>query len=114
VPGIVVVKSKPKKAEMSAPAEQAPPADAGPISKITLDDGGVLSSADCEKPEIKDNQLEYLECTGKFKLYAGCANVKEELDKLDCQAAALEGNDWLVDSDAGTAGGGEALDAGTP
>ncbi len=110
VPGIVVVRAQPKKADVTQTAETVPRIDAGPVTSITLDDGGVLSSAECEKPDIKDNALDYVECTNKFKLYSACGNLKEELDKLDCQSAALEGNDWFADQDAGSTG--DAFDAG--
>jgi hypothetical protein len=101
VPGIVVVHSSPKKMDTSGQVENTVKVDAGPVTSIALDDGGVLSSADCEK--LKDSELDYVECTSKFTLYAKCNSLTEELDKLDCQTAALEGNDWFADQDAGAA-----------
>jgi tripartite ATP-independent transporter DctM subunit len=111
VPGVVVVHADNKKTDTAGQVENAAKAvDAGPVTSIKLDDGGVLSSADCEK--LKDSELDYVECKNKFTLYAKCNSLTEELDKLDCQSAALEGNDWFADQDGGS-GGGES-DAGPP
>ncbi len=114
IPALTVVPKGDKKAAdlgeggSGASANAPPPVDAGPVTQITLDDGGVLSSADCEKPEIKDSELDYLECTGKFTMYTKCATLTEALDKMECEQSALDGEDWFA-----AQGGGDALDAGT-
>ena len=95
VPALVVVKSK----GMKAPIKEAPTkpvagagaSDAGPPVQITFPDGGVWTIAHCEKPEIKDDPLGYEDCKLKFKLYARCDTLGDELDKLDCRQAVVDG-----------------------
>jgi C4-dicarboxylate transporter DctM subunit len=109
IPALVPVRDDAQTGEAAAVT-----ADAGPVSEIKLDDGGILSSADCEKPEIKENELDYLDCKNKFTLYQKCASLTEALDKLECEQKAIEGEEYgedAEDEDGEDAGPAE-LDAG--
>jgi C4-dicarboxylate transporter DctM subunit len=102
VPGIMTVKASAKKVDTAAAVVVV---DAGPVTQITLEDGGILKSSDCEAEDVKSDPITYLECQSKFKFYEACNKIEDNLDKLDCQSAALEGNNWLSDSDGGAGAG---------
>ncbi len=91
------IKSKgmkgPARETPTQPVAGAGASDAGPSVQITFPDGGVWTIATCERPEIKDDPLGYEECKLKFKLYPKCDTLDNELDKLDCRQAVIEGKD---------------------
>jgi C4-dicarboxylate transporter, DctM subunit len=103
VPALIPIKSKTIRAQGETPTQPvaaAAPSDAGPVVRITFPDGGVWTRERCEKPEIKDEPLEYENCKLLFATYARCEKVEDELEKLDCRQAVLEGKDPFA-ADAG-------------
>jgi hypothetical protein len=98
VPALTPVKSKTfaekseKVAAAPEPAGAKGAADAGVVS-ITFPDGGVWTTARCDKPEIKGDTLEYADCQTLFKNYGRCAALAEELDRLECRDKVLAGED---------------------
>jgi hypothetical protein len=69
-------------------------AGVGDEVKIPLGDGTFFTMADCEKPEVKDDPMAYLECQNKFKLWPRCdKEFTEELDRLECRQKVIEGKD---------------------
>jgi C4-dicarboxylate transporter DctM subunit len=87
MPSLTVVKTQATTPQQAAPVD----AGVGAVVQITLSDGGVITEAHCEKPEIKDDALAYAECQNMFKLYPKCADLPEALDRLECQQAVIEG-----------------------
>ena len=103
VPALIPIKSKGMKTTAETPTQPAPAvgaADGGPPITITFPDGGVWTRARCEKPEIKDEPLEYENCKLLFATYARCDKIEDELEKLDCRQTVLDGKDPFA-ADAG-------------
>jgi tripartite ATP-independent transporter DctM subunit len=114
VPALTPIKSKSAHAGKAdeKPEEQARvTSDGGLVVTIPFADGGVWTPDRCEKPEIKEDSLEYADCQAMFKLWPKCDAITDALAKLECQQKVLDKEDpFAVDAGAG-ADAGSAMDA---
>jgi len=78
-----------------------PGVDGGLAAQIVWPDAAVWTPSRCEQPEIKESELDYIDCRARFRFWARCDALTEELDKVECRDMALAAEDWFAQADAG-------------
>ena len=78
-----------------------PGVDGGLAAQIVWPDAAVWTPSRCEQPEIKESELDYIDCRARFRFWARCDTLGEELDKVECRDMALAAEDWFAQADAG-------------